>query len=42
MDEIVWAINPQHDTLDSLMAYLKVTPEIFWELQASAAALMPL
>jgi signal transduction histidine kinase/ligand-binding sensor domain-containing protein len=23
MDEIVWAINPQHDTLDSLMAYLE-------------------
>lgn len=23
MDEIVWAINPQHDSLDSLMAYLE-------------------
>ena len=23
MDEIVWAINPQHDTLESLMAYLE-------------------
>jgi len=23
MDEIVWAINPQHDTLDSLVAYLE-------------------
>jgi signal transduction histidine kinase/ligand-binding sensor domain-containing protein len=23
MDEIVWAINPQHDTLDDLMAYLE-------------------
>lgn len=23
MDEIVWAINPHHDTLDSLMAYLE-------------------
>ena len=22
MDEIVWAVNPQHDTLDSLVAYL--------------------
>ncbi|MCX6926581.1 MAG: triple tyrosine motif-containing protein, partial [Verrucomicrobia bacterium] len=22
MDEIVWAVNPKHDTLDSLMAYL--------------------
>ena len=23
MDEIVWAINPQHDTLDGLMTYLE-------------------
>ena len=23
MDEIVWAINPQHDTLDSLVTYLE-------------------
>jgi signal transduction histidine kinase len=23
MDEIVWAVNPQHDTLDSLVAYLE-------------------
>jgi signal transduction histidine kinase len=23
MDEIVWAINPHHDTIDSLMAYLE-------------------
>ena len=22
MDEIVWAVNPQHDTLDSLASYL--------------------
>ncbi len=22
MDEIVWAVNPQHDTLDSLVTYL--------------------
>jgi len=22
MDEIVWAVNPQHDTLDSLVSYL--------------------
>ena len=22
MDEIVWAVNPQHDTLDSLATYL--------------------
>jgi ligand-binding sensor domain-containing protein/signal transduction histidine kinase len=24
MDEIVWAINPQHDSLDSLVAYLEM------------------
>jgi signal transduction histidine kinase len=29
MDEIVWAINPQHDTLDSLMAYLETFAQDF-------------
>jgi signal transduction histidine kinase/ligand-binding sensor domain-containing protein len=31
MDEIVWAINPQHDTLDSLMAYLEMFAQDFLE-----------
>jgi len=29
MDEIVWAINPQHDTLDSLIAYLETFAQDF-------------
>jgi signal transduction histidine kinase len=29
MDEIVWAINPHHDTLDSLMAYLETFAQDF-------------
>jgi signal transduction histidine kinase len=31
MDEIVWAINPQHDTLDDLMAYLESFAQDFLE-----------
>jgi signal transduction histidine kinase len=29
MDEIVWAINPQHDSVDSLMAYLESSAQEF-------------
>lgn len=30
MEEIVWAVDPQHDTLDSLISYIgKVTQELF-------------
>jgi len=29
MDEIVWAVNPQHDTLDSLASYLGRTAQDF-------------
>jgi signal transduction histidine kinase len=31
MDEIVWAINPQHDTLDSLVTYLGKFAQDFME-----------
>ncbi|MFO1475202.1 MAG: two-component regulator propeller domain-containing protein [Verrucomicrobiota bacterium] len=31
MDEIVWAINPQHDSLDSLLAYLESFAQEFLE-----------
>jgi signal transduction histidine kinase len=31
MDEIVWAVNPQHDTLDSLAAYLGKFAQDFLE-----------
>jgi signal transduction histidine kinase len=29
MDEIVWAVNPKHDTLDSLVSYLGPYPQSF-------------
>jgi signal transduction histidine kinase/ligand-binding sensor domain-containing protein len=32
MDEIVWAINPQHDTLEDLMAYLESFAQDFLEI----------
>src|SRR5208283_3647004 len=31
MDEIVWAVNPQHDTLDSLATYLGKYAQDFLE-----------
>jgi signal transduction histidine kinase/ligand-binding sensor domain-containing protein len=31
MDEIVWAVNPQHDTLDSLASYLGKFAQEFFE-----------
>jgi hypothetical protein len=30
MDEIVWAINPQHDTLDSMASYLGNFAQNIW------------
>jgi signal transduction histidine kinase len=34
MDEIVWVINPRHDTLDSLLMYLAETARTFLETAA--------
>jgi ligand-binding sensor domain-containing protein/signal transduction histidine kinase len=31
LDEIVWATNPRHDTLDSLVSYLAIYAEEFFE-----------
>ena len=39
MDEIVWAVNPKHDTLDSLVAYLGRFAQKF--LSAAANSLPP-
>ena len=43
MDEIVWAVNPQHDTLDSLAAYLGKFVQDFLEIAGVRCRLdMPL
>ena len=38
MDEIVWAVNPHHDTLEGLVSYLEQFTLQFLEPQAFAAA----
>ena len=34
VDEIVWAVNPQHDTLESLVNYIRDHAEAFFEMTA--------